>query len=152
MHGPGSFRSSTRRDALRLEATMDPDIVPSLRKAVKDCSDRGLYFASKWCASYIYLLTRTHSSQGPQNYCCPSQPIAARPKRNGHKARRRKKPQKLSWKRRSRTSSLVRVRWVRRRSTCARPRCCTSARARADGLCGGISISWCVQHIIPSYN
>ncbi|KAI5121571.1 hypothetical protein M0805_000751 [Coniferiporia weirii] len=39
---------------------MDGDIVTALRRAVKDCSDRGLYYASKWASELLLAIPAEH--------------------------------------------------------------------------------------------
>ncbi|KAH8118975.1 TPR-like protein [Phellopilus nigrolimitatus] len=45
---------------------MELDIVTSLRKAVKDCSDRGLYYASKWASELLLSISAEQRKVQPQ--------------------------------------------------------------------------------------
>ena len=54
---------------------MDTNYASPLRRAARDCSDRGLHFASKWCVEHADHNVVSHSNAltGLLNYFCPSQ-------------------------------------------------------------------------------
>ena len=58
---------------------VNEDIVSALRKATKDCADRGLIYASKWFVNLrLEIILLIVFALGLQNCCFPYQPSDGR--------------------------------------------------------------------------
>lgn len=137
---------------------MDEDSVGSLRRAVRECSERGLHYASKWCVFVRYIRMRcdlTFYIPGLPNFFWLYQKTSVElrsPKIDQvlclYKRPHKRALRRLSLRKTKKTYWLPDAPMQTRRNTCEHLTFFKTAEAPKEGSCIVTSISLCVKLVV----